>query len=562
MDVPALETDVAVALSSSSISFNDPDSRIDQAIDCPIDSISDPASNGGLKADNATSILKSKSKKRRRKPSLSIKRIESIQTTDYESNEGIDSPDFEGKTKHESEINGLTKRKVVRDPDAPRPKKGRRPNKKPTLTPAQTALQKQTLAYEKLRTDYLTELNKLEIKWPEYRKQRIRAVTQHGQQLLQSLMEAIQSQNAIQQGLAIQQELEEVEAELDRLRNGYELKLLYQIKHVLEPMDTIKEEIVKDEIKEEGKTGLNTQPFSLSSSFQCAVFDIEKQAAAYKTGPFLQTFLQKFQKAPLSLWNQNGALNDISQIASTENCPEHGTRLVASVDDGTLSCTECGHANTDVDTSVEVPATEESLAARDNGLLQVIQLFQAPKKQEGIDQESSAHLTECVEYVIHKFHNSHIRIQDVFCKIYPYKVHTILKTNKALSTTFGPLCLQIASLINNIPIPRITDEEVAMIDRIRGMIREPLQALRPVATLFNRWFSFIKICQILAVVHSTDFLRFIPWVEKLTNPERLQKQVKYWQDISRYCGLPTISGQDMLSEETIAVFRTQYQIKL
>lgn len=402
--------------------------------------------------------------------------------------------------------------------------------------PGLASRQRQFATKQKLRQEFIQELERLRSNWSAYKRGRMVEIIEMQHKYEQHLS-SIQSTNCIEEALAIQGELNNLEQEQHQLNHDMELHLISSLLRLLQPSST-----------------------APSTSMSTPVIDTLLSWGTRKS--YVTTFMEKFHKSALEIGCQSGFLQkthapNINNNIMKDICPVHKTRLVMSVEDSTLSCTHCGYTSTYVDTSVDIPTSEDGNTGRE---MQFVKLFALFEKCQ-IDAQLDASLQQGVAYLNDWIERKKPR--GVSCDFLPVsEVMVALKQSKdkTLVQKFSLFQLHLASRVNGVEIPSLTPEEKSLIQRLMLLIREPLQTLKPQATNFNVPFSFIKICQILAVKDHKAFLRFIPWIDKLTHKGRLHKQEQYWFNVTQYAGLPVIYGQEALTDSTITILRLRYNI--
>lgn len=488
--------------------------------------------------------------------------------------------------------------------------------------------QKQQEQQYKLRAEYLKQIKKLQIQYPEYKRNKILEIQDH-LYILESKRSNLYS---LQLLLLLDYQQKNLKEQLDYFEQDKDLEWLNNLESTLNLTKPNSNEV--DKIDEIGQDDSNDAKFTKLCTLPELQYLLKMNSCVY-------SFVQNLYKTPL--WNEDIIVNtsemeipihDHSKLSLTEICPEHQTRLVYSIEDGTLSCTHCGFTNICIDTTTNetnMDNQEDSNLNKENvQIFKILRLFEYNDEEmndlldaikvknldvfykkynltgqniqnnidsntNDIDEEdnfegetdsanidsnppnlshscSSASalvevhgtkklpdLYEAVEFC-QKYIKEHCTRNMGYNLIYVSDVVDILKTNKSLSVRFSPCHLVIASILNGHRIPHMTKEEKNLFERLFLMIREPLQILKPEKTNFHPTFSFIRSCQILAVKHHKKFLRFIPWIEKLTHKDRLLRQEFYWIQISQFAGLPIIQGQDVLLDKTIKIFRQRYKI--
>ena len=405
--------------------------------------------------------------------------------------------------------------------------------------------QKQITQRDKLRSEYIKELESLEQQYVQYRATQI-STLQAKLKIYSERLSQIKDIAELQQAIALKAQSDDIKKQVVALEEGYDLQLIAQLKTLIEASG-IKKEVKKEEMGLGGPSQSGNGPSPST--------------------PYLQAFLDKFHKAPVHLFVEDYA-SEVTQGEDTEFCPDHKTRLVMTVEDGSMSCTECGYHTACVDTSVDTTSNEEVNTARDALMDKVLKLFEQPDhemtEEEWTKSGGSKELVSLergIEFCQEQREKKRLRGLN-YDNLFVSDVDAMLKAskNKELSVRFGQCHLFIASSLNNQDIPRFTSAELQMIKRLRLLVREALQMLQPTGTMFNAVFAFIRFCQILTVKFHKDYQRFIPWVPKLTHKGRLQKQEQFWFSVTIYCGLPQIFGQDVLSIDTVKLLRHRFNV--
>ena len=414
----------------------------------------------------------------------------------------------------------------------------------PTNGTQNPSKQKQVVQREKLRQDYMKELNTLEQQYSTYQQKQIAALIQKQK----CIREQLQISESLQEGLVLQCQHEELERQIEVLRAKHDIAMIHQLKTLMDVKTNEEDVCIKKKIKTENEEASLSAPPSSASSF-------------------LQPFLDRFHKAPVHLFFTDQNVIE-SRFDETIFCPFDQTRLVDPVDDGSLSCPDCGYTTTCIDISVEAPPLEENVASRDALMDKVLKLFDPPdhtfSELEKCKSGGSKDLINFQKAVQHcKDVRERKRLRGIgYDKVTATDIDLWLKQSKdkEVSVRFGHCHLEIASVLNGEQMPYRTPEETLKIQRLRLLVREALQMLRPPGTMFHAIFAFIRFCQILAIKFHKNFQRFIPWVPKLTHKGRLHRQEQFWFSVCMYTGLPVLSGQDMLSDETICIQRKQHKI--
>ena len=309
--------------------------------------------------------------------------------------------------------------------------------------------QKQIAQRDKLRVEYVKELENLEQQYQSYKTSQ-RLNLQSKLDLYSERLSQIKDIAELQQAIALKAQTEDIRKQLESLDHDYDLQLIGQLKRLIACGSHTG--VKKEEEPKTQSAGTNTT--------------------------YLQPFLDKFQKAPLNLF-QDDDNGDKQHGEDTEFCPEHKTRLVMTVEDGSMSCTECGYHTACVDTSVDTPSMEDASNAKDASMDKVIKLF-TPVDHELTEEELRQSggskplisLERGVEFC--KEQREKKRLRGVpYDRVSVTDIDTWLKTskNKELSVRFGHCHLALASELNETTIPQLTPNEIDMIKRLRLSVK-------------------------------------------------------------------------------------------